>query len=181
MMREDFLAVQKWAQDILQDGSAIILDTETTGLHGEAIEIAIIDLSGNTLFNRRVKPVYGMEAAAENVHGISLKSLENEPTFDALYPELVSIVAGRTVLIYNYAFDARILRSQCEHYKLTPIANLWGDDSNCVMEPYAQWVGDWSDYHGNYRWQRLPGGNHTALGDCLATLDVIKRMAGIDA
>lgn len=30
----------------------------------------------------------------------------------------------------------------------------------------------------NYRYQRLPGGDHSALGDARATLAVIKRMAG---
>lgn len=29
----------------------------------------------------------------------------------------------------------------------------------------------------NYRWQRLPGGDHSALGDCWATLKVLQKMA----
>lgn len=44
------------------------------------------------------------------------------------------------------------------------------------MEWYAQWIGDWSDYWGNYRWQPLFGG-HRALDDCLAALDYLKAMA----
>jgi DNA polymerase-3 subunit epsilon len=46
------------------------------------------------------------------------------------------------------------------------------------MHWYSQWIGDWNDYHGNYKWQRLPGGDHSALGDCRATLAVLKQMAG---
>jgi DNA polymerase-3 subunit epsilon len=45
------------------------------------------------------------------------------------------------------------------------------------MHWYAQFVGDWNEYHGNYKWQRLPGGDHSALGDCRATLAVLKEMA----
>jgi DNA polymerase-3 subunit epsilon len=45
------------------------------------------------------------------------------------------------------------------------------------MQWYSQWVGEWNDYHQDYKWQRLPGGDHSALGDCKATLEVIRRMA----
>lgn len=52
-----------------------------------------------------------------------------------------------------------------------------GGSIHCAMQWYSQWVGEWNDYHGNYKWQKLPGGNHTAYGDCLATLLVIEKMA----
>jgi DNA polymerase III subunit epsilon len=42
---------------------------------------------------------------------------------------------------------------------------------------YSQWVGERNEYHGDYKWQRLPGGDHSALGDCKATLEVIEAMA----
>jgi hypothetical protein len=45
-----------------------------------------------------------------------------------------------------------------------------------VMIPYSDWVGDWSDYHGNNRWQPL-GGGHRAAGDCRAVLDCLRAMA----
>jgi DNA polymerase-3 subunit epsilon len=38
-------------------------------------------------------------------------------------------------------------------------------------------VGDWNDYHDNYKWHKLRGGDHSALGDCLATLELIRQMA----
>jgi hypothetical protein len=41
---------------------------------------------------------------------------------------------------------------------------------------YAPYAGEWSDYHGEYRWQRL-GGNHDALGDCRAVLELLQRAA----
>ena len=42
------------------------------------------------------------------------------------------------------------------------------------MLQYAQFVGQWNDQYGNYRWHKLRGGDVTALGDCLATLDLIR-------
>jgi hypothetical protein len=45
------------------------------------------------------------------------------------------------------------------------------------MDWYSQFIGDWNDYYGSYCWQKLPGGDHSALGDCIATLEIIKLMA----
>jgi hypothetical protein len=42
------------------------------------------------------------------------------------------------------------------------------------MEWVAQWAGNWSYYHKNYKWQPL-NGEHRALGDCLAVLKKIKK------
>ncbi|WP_018569642.1 3'-5' exonuclease [Streptomyces sp. PsTaAH-124] len=44
-----------------------------------------------------------------------------------------------------------------------------------VMIPFSDWVGDWSEYHGNNRWQPLNGG-HRAAGDCRAVLDCLRQM-----
>ncbi|MEY3871004.1 MAG: hypothetical protein RLZZ338_4898 [Cyanobacteriota bacterium] len=44
------------------------------------------------------------------------------------------------------------------------------------MEMYAHFYGEWSSYYQDYKWQSLNGG-HNAIADCLACLDLIKRMA----
>ncbi|MFE7358530.1 hypothetical protein ACFU8Q_36885 [Streptomyces sp. NPDC057543] len=48
-------------------------------------------------------------------------------------------------------------------------------DVEDVMISYSDWVGDWSEYHGNNRWQPLQGG-HRAAGDCRAVLDCHRAM-----
>lgn len=56
--------------------------------------------------------------------------------------------------------------------------------------PPAEFHGDWNDYHQSYRWQKLTDAvrqmrvtvdakAHDALGDCLMTLAVIKKMAEV--
>lgn len=70
-------------------------------------------------------------------------------------------------------FDQRILRQQC---KLNNLAEL-NFNATCVMNYYFQYCGEWNDYHQNYTWQKLPGGDHPAIGYCRATLAVIKEMA----
>jgi hypothetical protein len=46
----------------------------------------------------------------------------------------------------------------------------------CAMRRYAAYVGEPSK-RGGYRSQKLSGGDHSALGDALATLRLIKEMA----
>lgn len=58
-----------------------------------------------------------------------------------------------------------------------------------VMELYAVYAGEWNDYHGNYRWQKLANAkrslpaeqrteiDHSALDDALNTLALLKFLA----
>ena len=85
-----------------------------------------------------------------------------------------NVLENQKVIIYNASFDQRILRQQCNHHSKKPIDM----DSECAMKWYSQYVGDWNDWHNSYTWQKLPGGDHSALGDALATLEVLKEMAG---
>lgn len=168
----DKLAAMDWANEILADKNAVILDTETTDLDGEIIDIAIINMRCEVLFNQRIKPLGEISPGAYAVHGISLDDLKDEPTFPDVYPQLVELLKGKTVVIYNKAFDRPILNGDCSRHKLKKIPFK----SQCAMLMYAQFVGEWSNYHEDYRWQKLWGGDHTALGDCKATLKVIQEM-----
>lgn len=164
----------EWAREVLADENAVILDTETTDLCGEAIEIAVIDMQGNTLLNQRIKPRKPVSAGALAIHGITNEMLRDQPTFEQVYAEIVRVTHGKRVLIYNYSFDRNILDDQCVMHNLEYFQ--WAKNSACVMKKFAQWYGDWSNYHESYKWQKLDGGDHTALGDCRATLDTLKSM-----
>lgn len=159
------------ARAVLRDIDAIILDTETTGLYPcEIVQIAIIDLSGKTLLNTLVKPTRKIEARAAAIHGITENTVSNAPTFKDIYEQVKSVINKKTVLIYNADFDGSVLDLCCEVYGLSKFEY----SEFCVMYLYSEFVGEWNDYHQSNKWQKLPGGDHTALGDCLATLEVIK-------
>ena len=48
--------------------------------------------------------------------------------------------------------------------------------AQCAMEQWAIWCGNYSEYHGSYKWQKLNGG-HRALDDCRACLALLHQMA----
>lgn len=154
---------------------AVILDTETTGLdYAEVIEIAIIDLDGQVLVNERVKPKGEISDGAYRVHQISTEMLAECPTWDQVFPRVSEVVKGKKVIVYNAEFDSRVLSYSGQLYQLPELECGWG---HCAMKAYAGYYGEWNDYFGSFKRQRLDGGDHSALGDCLATLELIKRMA----
>lgn len=162
------------ARKILNDkNNYLILDTETTGLYdAEIIEITIINLDREILFNSLVKPSVPIPAEAINVHGITNEMVADSPTFTEIYDEIKSIIMGKTVAIYNADFDVSILKYCCQLHKLKRLKF----ECYCIMDLYARYYGEYSDYHGNFKWQPLNGG-HRATGDCLAALDLIEEMA----
>ncbi len=163
-----------WASGILANThNYVILDSETTDLDGEIVDLAIINLNGNTLFQSLFNPTMEISPAAAAIHHLTRERLQNEPRWETRRDEIQQVIGSRIVLIYNAAFDSARLHTTCVVHDV----NQLDFHAECVMEWYAQFVGEWNSYYGNYRWQRLIGGDHSALGDCLATLDVIQRMA----
>jgi DNA polymerase-3 subunit epsilon len=176
----DRAAAVAWAQEMLSRDNAIILDTETTGLDddSEIVQLSIIGIEGEVILDTLIKPLDDIPAAATAIHGIDTRRVQHAPYFETVWPVVVEVIEGKTLVIYNSAYDLKIMRQCCKR-ALVPfsLADM-GVDTHCAMHWYSQWIGDWNDYHGNYKWQRLPGGDHSALGDCRATLAVLKEMAG---
>lgn len=169
----DQAEASEWARSTLKRDDVLILDSETTDLNGEIIELAIINLKGETVYNQRFNPITPVSPGAQAIHGISTEMLANEPRFEECAAELRGLLEGTgLVLIYNARFDLLLIRETCLLHKV----DRPKFKSDCIMEWYAQFCGEWSSYHGNYKWQPLNGG-HDALGDCLAALTCMKEMA----
>lgn len=173
----------QWAKELLsRDPSTwVILDTETTGLGpgDEVVQIAIIDGAGNVLINNvLVKPTVSISEGARGVHGITEEMIASAPRFLEVLPAIRDAVHGKVVVIYNASFDISLLTqsARASGERLAFQAAQYDD----AMLYYAEWFGQWNDYHGSFRWQRLVGGEHSALGDCRAVLQLIRKMAGAE-
>lgn len=174
-MSETLLTPEYWAKKLFAfPKKYCILDTETTGLHGaEPVDIGVIDLFGNVLASLRVKPSIPITQGAIDVHGITNEAVENAPSFAVIFDDFCEAIGDRTLLIYNAQYDEGVLRNACKAYGLK-YPNF---PTECVMLQYSEFVGEWNHRYGNYKWQKLPAGDHSALGDCRATLRVVEYMA----
>lgn len=174
---------------------SVILDTETTGLHNALLtEIAIINPAGEVLFNTRLNPMVHIPPDATRIHGISNADVDNAPTYEQIADQIDAILKGKRVITYNAAFDSGVIANELARRYITQTGesdffnalskarakakhSLRTKAWRCAMELYAVWWGEWSVYHESYKYQRLPGGNHSAIGDALACRDVLRLMA----
>ena len=165
-----------WAKEVLVDlDNWVILDTETTGLYdAEIVQIGICNLDGKIVLDSLIKPTIPIPNEASNIHGITDDLVKDAPIFIELYPRIIESFKDKKVIIYNADFDIEILNYCCRLHELELLKLR--KKSDCLMEWYAQFCGDWSDYYQSYKWQPL-GGNHSAICDCFAALEVLKKMA----
>lgn len=167
----------------------LVLDTETTGLHrGEICQIALIDHKGVVLLDSLVNPVNPIPMDAQRIHGITDDMVKDAPNWREIESLLYQMLAGRELVVYNATYDRKMMHQSREAWGLPKIE--WTEVATwyCAMLAYAEFRGDWNDYHGNYRWQKLTIAAsqmgvdivdaHAALGDCRLTLAVLNKMFG---
>jgi DNA polymerase-3 subunit epsilon len=177
-LEEDRTSSVAWARSLLESGRFCVLDSETTGLRPPVgfVEIAVVDADAKTLFEGTVRPGCRIESGATRIHGHTARSLSGSPRFLEVYPDLLESLYGRKVIVYNASYDRRVwdgaVRSLGARGALAGELPAW----ECAMRRYAAYVGEPSK-RGGYRSQKLPGGDHSALGDALATLRLIEEMA----
>lgn len=164
-------AAVRFARAMLEPGTAVILDTETTDLFGAICEIAVIDAcTGKTLLDTLVNPGVPIEPGAYAVHGISNSEVTapNVPTWAAVYKRLLRVTKDRIVLAYNASYDRQVITSDCRRsgFQRTRLAASahWAD----VMVPR-------SDHAHSRRWLPNDGG-HRALNDVQQTRQHLLRM-----
>ncbi len=179
----------EWARTILEKDNWCILDTETTGLdtNAQIVQIGIITSTNLEGWQAYVKPTIPISIEATQIHGITSALVKDASYFEKTFLDVWKAIDNKDVIIYNADFDLRLIRQSLkargiqiafptsDRRKCRIFVN--GGSIHCAMLNYSSWVGDYDDYFGNYRWQKLPGGDHSALGDCKATLEVIKTMA----
>src|SRR5215213_6970859 len=173
-----------WATGVKDDPRVIYLDTETTGFgpRAEIVDIAAVSAAGEVLLESLVQPTRRIPADAIAVHGITNADVKDAPTWCDLYEELLRVLAGRRIIVYNVIFDRQMVNQACERYDLAAPAADW----ECAMRKYAGFYGNWDSGKRWYRFQKLeravlafgaePGG-HRAAADAFACRAVVLGMA----
>lgn len=177
-----------WAEGLAGETGWVALDTETTGLSGtvDFVQMAVVEHvlgedGGVTLLDTLVKPAVPIEPGARAVHGLAEEDLRDAPTFPEVHQEIVRALAGRRVVAYNSAFDRRVYEGLLLRHRLEDAPPHPDADPSHPWECAAFWYGRFLAVphptgKRRFKRHRLPGGDHTALGDARATLGLVLRM-----
>jgi DNA polymerase III epsilon subunit-like protein len=161
-----------------------VLDTETTGLGDDAeiCEITILDVTGAPILDTLVRPTRPIPVEATAIHKITDAMVASAPSWPEVAEQYAAAVAGRTVVAYNVAFDARLLRQTYQIHGLTaPVLT-----TACAMLMYAEWHGEYDRSRDRWRWLKLieaatdcgvaEDGAHRSLADARMTLGVLRYL-----
>lgn len=154
-----------------------ILDTETTGLRGKPVEVGGIRINEHCLtldqFEQRFNPGIPIEPGAQKIHGISDADIAECPTMEDYFGEQDSAIYW---IGHNAAFDVRT----CDPV-IIPTREL------CTLKLARQYIPEAPNHKLDTLREFLglaPQKAHSALGDCLSTLELLVAhlmpRAGVD-
>lgn len=107
----------------------VFLDTETTGLDPNQghriIEIAAVEINNRQLsenqFHIYVNPERDIDAAAQEVHGITLEFLKDKSFFQDIAEDFLNFIQGSELIIHNAPFDIAFLNMELGRIGLSKI------------------------------------------------------------
>lgn len=177
-------------ENIFDMTSALVLDTETTGLSNtdEAVQIAIVDIENACeLANELIKPTQPIPEEVIKIHGISNEAVADAEPWSEMHSFICDLLKEvKTVYIYKAEFDTRIIEQTAAKYNLrVPKYN-----AVCVMGKYTQLWGETKEYRGRYQSKHISLVNackqqnidvsdltaHDALSDCLMTIRLMEKL-----
>jgi hypothetical protein len=153
----------------------LFLDYETTHLHlkhgARVCEIGILNGQGRAVFSTLVNPQQSIPPAATAVHRLTDAAVAAAPTWVEVAPTLRRTLANRLVVAYSAGFER----------KFTP---KWGIEWICAKKLADGALGPWAGRGGlQARLEQcgLSGGPaHTAGGDNLSTIRLLRFLAGLE-
>lgn len=98
--------------------TVVIFDTETAVMRDHVIEVGFSIFKNTELVHEcglLIRPRVDIEPGAEAVHHISMRDVENEPTFDQVAPWCYNILNSADYhAAYNYEYDRFVFENEFE-------------------------------------------------------------------
>lgn len=127
-----------------------LLDVESTGMSAddEVVEIAVISNTGSIIFNEMFSPKTKICKEAGTINHITDSMLTEKKPISKYAHKLLNILSNRPLLIYNRAFDTRMILQSLDKYKdeIEDYRNLrvrlednFRNNSFCMMQSYAEY------------------------------------------
>jgi DNA polymerase-3 subunit epsilon len=112
-----------------------VVDVETSGFrpgHARVISIAVLALDAGGRVEQSVVSLVnpGIDPGPTHVHGLTAAMLADQPQFADIAGDVIAVLAGRTLVAHNVAFDYAFLAAEAEIAE----AELPFDSVMCTVE-----------------------------------------------
>ncbi|CAH0530723.1 3'-5' exonuclease DinG [Allocatenococcus thiocycli] len=172
------------------ENDLIVIDTETTDLDGEVIQIcAASSRSGEVIFESLVKSEKPITQGAFDKHGFSDEDIKDAPSFEQIATELGETIGHRKWASFNIQFDLDALLNSRHNKEADCYKWITENCSHyCLMKLAAEIYGSTNSYGSisladamHYSGSKWRGRAHDATADTLAATDVLKAIAKNDS
>ena len=167
-----------WARNLTtRPGEWVVWATEKTGegKTDEMVQLAVTTSDGTTLLNTLVRPLRKKKIPADATaqHGITMDKLSDAPSYADLVPELGKVLKGKKVVAFDPDLEKRILRQTAKQNGGRDFSLSW----DSAGTNYSRFVGEIEGSKNQYKPQPLTRIEKSAVGNCRATLGVIRMIA----
>jgi len=175
---------EQWLQTPLSDIVFTVVDCETTGLHVEAgdrlVAIGAVRVDGGVVraddtFDALINPGRSIPELSTTFHGITDEMVAEAGGPGEVVGQFADYAADSVLVAHHTAFDLGFLRPAAESAEV-PLETLTLDTLllSAVLEPDPEARHGLDHVCARYGVEVF--GRHTALGDALATAEVLVRM-----
>ena len=176
--QEDRNKAIDWARNLTtRPDEWVVWATEKTGegKTDEMVQLAVTASDGTTLLNTLVRPLRKKKIPADATarHGITMDELADAPSYADLVPQLSGILKGKQVVAFDSDLEKRILRQTARQTGGRDFSLSW----DCAGTYYSRFVGEIEESKKQYKPQALTRIEKSAVGNCRATLGVIRMIA----
>lgn len=174
------------AAHAVNSGDLLVIDTETTDLNGQVIEIAVVCAkTASRLYSSFVKATESISDEAFSVHGISEKDIEDAPSFEQVATEISKLFTeSKRWTAFNIEFDHNVMLNSA-HNKNANCYKWLNQSCFCSMYGIAAPFFGATNKYGSISLANamgccgieFEGQAHSASADAVATAKVLQYIA----
>ena len=156
----------------------LAIDVETANADYSSIcQIGIVEVQNGELadqWSTLVNPEAYFDPFNISIHGITENDVENAPTFDAVYLELKSRIAGR-ITVHHMPFDKIAINRACSEYDLEFLQVDWLDSAKIVRRTWDEFAYRGYGLANIAQYLNIEFEHHDALEDAKTAAQIVRH------